>query len=293
MIIDLQIRNCTGTILFYRVIDPIENYHDYNIQVLPGMFPAKENKGFTSSDTYIKDVEMQRLMRWQPRLNIDQRSGTTRKVLSREQSQTGSIPCNMRKKIFINDINNKVQLFCIYKGRHYIATFDIAGILNFNILVGLIRKENIAFTTRKYNDSPDVIGNNIIPNLINNRADYNIYTEKFGDTGYIMYFDCCGNTLIINSHDNEYQAQGLQEVSLGIYRQFISDPHFSLPNYLATPAQMWNNRPSIYSRDIKPSITGSNIGLNYFPLVDYDLPNIDYMNRNYMYLNPAKEYTLR
>jgi hypothetical protein len=299
MIVELQIRNCTGTILHYRVVDLLQNYNDLSNQVLPGMYPNKENSGYTSSDIYMKDVEMRKLMSWTPRLKIDQRSGTSRNPVSREQPQHGTIPCNMRKSIFLDDINNKIQLYCMYKGRYYIGDVNTANMMNFNLLVGLIRKENIAYTTKKYNDSPEVIGdigrsvdthNIYARDYFKNKA---LYEEKHGDFGYIMYFDCCGNTLIINSSDNEYQSQGLQEVPRNIYEQFLSNTKFNIVEYLGTPREMLRKGrlPNILSHDIKPSITGHNIGLNYYPLEFYDSRNIDYYNRNRFYLNPAKLYS--
>jgi hypothetical protein len=197
MIIELQIRNNTGTELFYRIIEPNELRKYYSTQVLPGNYPSSQNSGFASTDTINRDVEDLNLMRWMPKRRIDQRSGMIADGFSHMQNYFSTIPCNMRQSIFLDDVNNTIQLYCISNRGYFITTIDVSRIMNFNILVGLILPQK----------------------------------------NILYFFDCCGNSMIVDPNENNFQMQGMQNVTREIFDKFLQNPHFSIPAYLGTSRQ--------------------------------------------------------
>lgn len=279
MIIEVKIRNCTSTILNYHVLgvdslfEELEN--DYSIPTLPGMYPSAQKSGFNDSNIYNEQVEMLTTLNWTPNFQINTLNSKS-KIFPYQPNlsvRKGEIPCNMITPIFLPDINYKIRLYCQLRNKFYIADLDVYSLMNFNVYVGLTRNENLNVTNAKWGKDANYL-------TAHNRDPY----------GYIMLFDCRGNTLMINDNESNYYLQGLTPVPRHVYMQFIKNSKFSINEYLTTSKKVIKTQKQPYLTPIN-NWPGKDINQqNYRKPEDYDIRNIDYFNRNFPYVTPDKKY---
>jgi hypothetical protein len=163
MIIELQIRNCTGTRLSFHALGPYELELDYSTNSLP------EYSVRSGRTAYMRETEMRTIMSWTPKLRHDSITGAVTNPYDR-QKISGIIPCDTRQLLFLA-YGIKIKLFCTFRGRQYSGIIDVYKLRNFNVVVGLT-----------------------------------------GRDGSTVFFDCCGNPLLVDENSN-YQLFTLERLA--------------------------------------------------------------------------------